>query len=83
VLRGESSNRNEEYYFEHMKGRAVRKDGWKLVAHTKTPDQWQLYNVENDLTEMNDLAKERPEIVMTLEKDWERWANRVGLKFRE
>lgn len=80
LIRGEKIQRSEEYYFEHERGRAVRKNGWKLVAHTSTPNKWELYHISEDLTEMNNLADQYPEKVEQLEKDWNKWAQRAGMK---
>ena len=49
----------EAFYWEHEGNRAVRLDNWKLVA--KGPaGKWELYDMEKDRTEMNDLAGEQP-----------------------
>ena len=43
---------------------------WKIVrqdAKTKKPGAWQLYNLEKDPAEANDLAAKHPEIVSRLE----------------
>ena len=49
-----------------------REKDWKIV---NTNDEgWALYNVTEDLTEMNDLSSSHPEKVKELEKylhDWE------------
>lgn len=79
IIRGGKRQRPEEYYFEHEMGRAVRKDGWKLVAHSRSPRRWHLYNIANDVTEMNDLADIYPDKVRRLERDWDKWSQRVGL----
>jgi arylsulfatase len=68
----------EAYYFEHANGRAVRKDGWKLVSRTQSPGQWELYDTMNDVTETNDLADQHPDKVDALRRDWQTWADRVG-----
>jgi len=79
LLHGETIQREEEYYFEHERGRAVRKAGWKLVAPSDKPEQWELYHIENDLTEMKDLSEANQEKAKALLEDWERWAKRVGV----
>lgn len=80
MLRGEDRKQEEEYYFEHEQGRALRKAGWKLVAPSDNPEQWELYHIENDLTEMRNLAATFPEKVEALQHDWEIWAKRMKIK---
>lgn len=82
VIAGGPVTGDEEYYFEHERGRAVRKDGWKLVAPTQAPDQWELYHVAEDLTETHNLVERYPDKARALKKAWQRWAARVGLKQR-
>lgn len=79
LIKGEKSKRQEEYYFEHAKGRAVRKAGWKLVAHTDSPEKWELYHIAEDLTETRDLAAQYPEKVEEMQNAWQAWSVRVGL----
>ncbi len=66
-------------YFEHEGNRAIRKGKWKLVA--KGPKgSWQLYDMEADRSEMNDLADQNPQLVTQLSGQWEGWANRAMVK---
>lgn len=63
-------------FFEHEGNRAVRDGRWKLVA--KGPrGPWELYDMETDRTEMNDLASQQPERVAALAAGWEAWAQRA------
>ncbi len=43
----------------------------KLVRHNS--GDWELYNLANDRTELNDLAGEMPELVTALDKAWNAW----------
>ena len=66
-------------YFEHEGNRAIRKGKWKLVA--KGPKgAWQLYDMEADRSEMNDLAGQNPQLVTQLSGQWGDWANRAMVK---
>jgi arylsulfatase A-like enzyme len=62
---------------EHFGARYVRYDGWKLVSHKNDP--WHLYRIDDDETELNDLAAHHPDIVKNLDKMWQDWtkANQV------
>ena len=63
-------------YWEHEGNAAVRKGTWKLVRmHRKGP--WELYDMANDRTELQDLAaSERPR-AKALEDQWNAWAVRA------
>lgn len=62
--------------FEHFGKAAIRKGPWKLVrAGQGRP--WELYEIEKDRSEMNDLANEKPELAETLAGLWEREAKRT------
>jgi len=65
-------------YWEHEGNRAVRRGQWKLVS--KHPGGWELYDMENDRTEMHDLASEHPGKVEELRSLYERWAKRAGVQ---
>ena len=69
-------HKREALYWEHEGNRAVRKGNWKLVS--KFPDDWELYDMENDRTELNDLSDDHPEKVRELENMWGEWAKRVN-----
>ncbi len=58
-------------YFEHQGNRAVRAGRWKLVALDDQP--WELYDLDQDRTETQDLARNQPDRVTELAQAWERW----------
>jgi len=68
----------EAIYWEHEGNRAVRRGQWKLVS--RHPGGWELYDLEADRTELNDLAEERPEIVAQLSALYDAWADRCGVR---
>ena len=71
LLRGKSPEQRT-FYFEHEGNRAVTDGRWKLTA-LKGQD-WELYDIENDRTELNNLAAKHPDIVTRLDHAWDSWA---------
>ena len=59
-------------FFEHEGNRAVREGRYKLTALRNQP--WELYDIENDRTELENLAGEHPDIVQALVEKWDAWA---------
>ena len=62
-------------YFEMWGHRAVWMDGWKAVTrHFRgTPfeeDQWELFNLEEDFSELHDLSGEEPERLQRMIDRW-------------
>lgn len=56
----------------------------KLVASARfTPSEWELYNLKEDRTETNNLVDKKPEKARTLDRDWNHWAERVGVVLPE
>ena len=56
-------------YFDHAGNKAWRKGKWKLVSSVPG-DQWSLYDMEVDRSEIHDLAEEHPEVVEEMESEW-------------
>lgn len=65
-------------FWEHEGQKAIRDGQWKLVASFNEP--WELYDMEADRTEANDLAKTQPQRAQALAARYEDWARRVGVK---
>jgi arylsulfatase A-like enzyme len=68
-------------FWEHEGNAAARVGKWKLVR--KYPGPWELYDMEIDRTEMNDLAAQHPERVREMTAQYQQWANRCGVIPRE
>lgn len=64
-------------YWEHIGNAAVRLGPWKLVRDH--PGGWELYNIDDDRTELDNRADERPDLVAELAQLWQAWADRVGV----
>jgi len=79
-------------FWEHEGNRAVRRGRWKLVAYYnenlgdtnvalgKRSGQWELYDLETDRTELNDLARVHPDKVEELSALHRAWEQRVGVR---
>jgi arylsulfatase len=65
--------RQRVLFFEHQGNRAVRDGKWKLVAFADQP--WELYDIDRDRTEEDDLAIRYPERVASMNAAWETWAS--------
>ncbi|WP_183556778.1 arylsulfatase [Mucilaginibacter sp. SP1R1] len=68
---------HDAIFWEHEGSRAVRKGKWKLVAEIGDP--WELYDLEADRSETNNLAAQYPDKVKGLEKEYLQWAAKVGV----
>ena len=78
VLQGKRSDEERSLFWEHEGNRAARRGKWKIVS--QHPDnQWSLYDMETDRTELNDLSDERPDLVRDLAERYCKWAERVGV----
>ena len=78
VLRGKSLGARPPLFFDWAnRHHAVRDGRWKLVA--KDRGEWELYDVERDRTESNDLKDQFPERRAALQEMWESWARRAGV----
>lgn len=74
VLEGRQRQGHEYLFWEHEGNRAVRHGRWKLVSNH--PGPWELYDIEADRTELNDLSSKMPEKVKELSDRFEDWAKR-------
>lgn len=69
---------HDQIAWEHIGNRAIRRGKWKLVAERNQP--WELYDMQADRTELNNLAETRSDIANELEAAWEDWAKRTYVK---
>lgn len=60
-------------FFEHEGNRAVRRGPWKLVW-TNFRKEWELYRIDRDRSELDDLAAEFPDRVAEMAALWDSWA---------
>jgi len=84
AFNGKSLGRPNPIFWEHEANCAIRDGKWKLVRKgnmgTGKTTPWELYDMEADRTETNDLAAEQPELVDALSAKWESWAQRAHVE---
>ena len=68
--------------FEHHGNLALRDGRWKIVSAYRRdqPTRWELFDMQNDRTELNDLAAKHPERLQKMVAQWQAWADRVGVQ---
>jgi arylsulfatase A-like enzyme len=76
-MKGRTPDRGAPIFWDHEGNRAVRSDGWKLVS--RYPDMWELYNMEHDRTELHNLAESEKGRVASMAREYEAWAQRIGV----
>ncbi|MEL6190723.1 MAG: arylsulfatase [Bacteroidota bacterium] len=77
-LMGASETHSRRIAWEHFGNRAILDGKWKLVAH-KDAD-WELYDMDKDRTELNDLSTVESEVKDRLEDLYGKWV-RDGYRF--
>ena len=73
ILSGKNARAHEYLFNEHFNARYVRSAEWKLVS-LSSDTTWHLYHVQDDETEINDLAAQHPDKVKELSHKWKEWA---------
>lgn len=77
AFEAKSLGRPGPIFWEHEGNRAVRDGKWKLVAKENKP--WELYDMDVDRTETNDLAAKNPELTEQLAAKWDEYAARANV----
>jgi arylsulfatase A-like enzyme len=76
VMKGKKSE-SRILGFEHERNRGYLKGEWKIVSAEFRDNVWELYNIEEDRLEQNNLAGQYPEKVEELAQEYQAWAQRV------
>jgi arylsulfatase A-like enzyme len=77
AFRGATIER-EALFWEHEGNRAIRQGDWKLVAAGKE-GPWELYDLNADRTELQNLSEVHPERVKAMKAAWEAYAERANV----
>jgi arylsulfatase len=80
ALKGDTTER-PPMFWEHEGNAAIRVGKWKLVK--RYPCDWELYDMEADRTELNDLSAIHPGRVTEMALQYEAWAKRCGVLPRD
>lgn len=68
IFHGKQRPQHETLYFQFSNNRALREGDWKLVSARGGP--WELYNLKEDRSELNNLAKQHPDRVEKMANRW-------------
>ena len=86
VLDGVEWKRDKPIAWEHEGNRAVRMGDWKLVSEIADPRDpesravWELYNISDDRTELNDLIDGDRDRANAMIKIYNEWAERCEVE---
>ena len=75
IFDGDQREPHEYLYFHFSNNRAIRVGDWKLTSARGGP--WELYDLDADRTELNDLAKSKPEKTAELKALWHQVARDI------
>ena len=77
VLKDRGSGSDRKLFWEYQENYAMRDGKWKLVQ-SNLDKQWELYDIEADRGETNDLAGTYPERVKRMIVEWKTWHETVS-----
>jgi len=80
IFKGEGMEKNRKMYWEHFGHQAMRKGNWKIIS--KAPEfDWELYDLAEDPTELNEIGEQNPEMLEEMVRDYANWAKEVGVRY--
>ena len=74
LFEGKPFTRKEPIFFSFGRSQAIRSGKWKMVRIKGA--KWQLYDMENDRTELNDIAQANSKKIKELSILFDTWAKR-------
>ena len=77
AIQGQPWQREKPVTVEHEGNRGIRIGDWKLVAEWNSP--WELYNIPEDRTELNDKASTESNRVKSMLNAYQEWTERAGV----
>jgi arylsulfatase len=77
LLLGNDWARTEPIFFEHEGNAAIRLDNFKLVK--KHGCEWELYDMDEDRTELHNIAGRHAPLERELKKRYQDWADKTGV----
>lgn len=78
ALNAQDWQREEPIFFEHEGNCAIRQGRWKAVR--QYPEEWELYDMHKDRTELDDLSSTHPEVLSEQQLRYQQWANHAGVR---
>ena len=81
VLGENNAWRNRFLFWAHSGNRAIRKGDWKAVSRRDNKEIWELYNIQVDRAELQDLAEKHDEKLEELTSTWETLRDRYNSDF--
>jgi len=76
-VKGEKSGKpHDVLYWRYVRKKAIRLGDWKLIKESENQN-WELYNISEDIGETKNLAEKMPEKVKEMEKLWEEWNSQL------
>jgi len=76
IFLGNEREGHEVLFWQWANSVGIRKGDWKAVGYLDSP--WELYNLREDRTELNDLRDEHPAIVREMDSLFRSWALKTG-----
>lgn len=78
MWKGNKIERKSPLIWEHGGGLALRDGKWKIVKE-RNETEWELYNMDDDRTETNNLASANKEILSKMKVKFDEMAKEVGI----
>jgi len=79
-LTDDSAGKPRTIYQQFSRGAALRYGRWKIVTSNYEGENWALYDMDADGTELHNLANELPDKCSALKHMWQEWADRVTVR---